>query len=219
MGHHMKRIVLAGAAALALATSAAQAADMAVKAPAYAPPPLANWSGFYIGANLGYGWAKEIATGAGSMNGVIGGGQIGYNWQPVGSAVVFGLEADLQASGQGRTDTVLGVSIDQDIDYIGTIRARLGYAPGPWMLYVTGGWAYAKYEVTGTLAGASVSSSTSHSAWTLGGGVEWMFAPRWSAKLEYLYLDSGDVNATLFGVPVAGRLKDNIARIGLNYHF
>jgi outer membrane immunogenic protein len=65
----------------------------------------------------------------------------------------------------------------------------------------------------------TVSDSASRAGWTLGGGVEWMFAPKWSTKLEYLYIDTGNTSVTLFGAPFTGRATDNIVRVGLNYHF
>jgi opacity protein-like surface antigen len=65
----------------------------------------------------------------------------------------------------------------------------------------------------------TVSSDATRAAWTVGGGVEWLFAPRWSTKLEYLYVDTDSVSVTLFGVPFTGRARDHIVRAGVNYHF
>jgi outer membrane immunogenic protein len=87
------------------------------------------------------------------------------------------------------------------------------------MFYVTGGAAWVNYEVSLSSGGVSVSDSTTQSAWTIGGGVEWMFLPHWSTKVEYLYVDTGDQDVSLFGITASGRAKDNIVRAGLNYHF
>lgn len=196
----------------------AAAADLGYRAPRTAPSAL-NWSGVYFGGNVGYGWADEVAAGSGAMDGIVGGAQIGVNWQAAGSPFVLGIEADLQASGQGRSDLVGTVTIKQKVDAFATVRGRLGYADSGWMIYVTGGWAYLNYNISGTQGGATVEANSSHSALVAGAGLEWMLMPQWSAKIEYLYLDSGDVNTTLFGVPVAGRLRDGIARAGINYRF
>jgi outer membrane immunogenic protein len=75
------------------------------------------------------------------------------------------------------------------------------------------------YQLSVSALGTSVSDETTKAAWTVGGGVEWMFVPHWSAKVEYLYIDTGDTSVTLFGVPFDARAKDNIVRVGLNYHF
>jgi outer membrane immunogenic protein len=87
------------------------------------------------------------------------------------------------------------------------------------MIYATGGLSYGDYKLTGSGFGLTASSDTSKAGWTAGAGVEWMFAPQWSTKVEYLYWDTGSTSATLFGVPYTGRAKDSIARVGLNYHF
>ena len=100
-------------------------------------------------------------------------------------------------------------------------------ATGNWLPYVTGGWAYGHGEISRTTTiGAvvtSLSGSQNYSGWTVGGGVEWAFANKWSAKLEYLYIDFGDgptipVATTVFNVSI-GHMTDNIVRLGVNYKF
>ena len=198
------------------------AADMPTKAyNPISPVSAVNWSGFYVGANAGYGWASTSVTGvAGSsdLNGFVAGGQIGYNWQWA-SPLVLGLEGDFQGTSQRRSDTVLGVTVDQKLPWFGTARARIGYAMNSWMIYATGGAAWVNYQLSATGGGITVSDNATKAAWTAGGGIEWMFMPRWSAKLEYLYIDTGTTTVTLFGVPISGRAKDNVARLGVNYHF
>ncbi|HEY7229427.1 MAG TPA: outer membrane protein [Pseudolabrys sp.] len=206
--------------------SAASAADLPRKAPAYTPPPppVLIWNGFYAGLNLGYGWANVDATGFNDQNlgGIIGGGQIGYNWQ-FHPNWVLGIEGDFQGSAQRRSDdfVALGVpfTVDQRIPWFATARARLGYAQGPWLVYVTGGAAWLNYELEVSTPGASVSDDASKLAWTVGGGVEWMFMPKWSAKLEYLFIDTDDRTVTLLGNTFTARARDNVVRAGVNYHF
>ncbi len=218
----MRRLLLASVCFAAMSASA-YAADMAVKAAPVAYPPAWNWTGAYIGLNIGGGWVS------GGSGGVIGGAQIGYNWQA--SNLVFGLEADIQASGvRGNTGaaTLAGVTLSETDrqNYFGTVRGRLGVANGPWLFYVTGGWAYTTIHRDGTATGAAVgaySANNSKSGYALGLGAEWMFARNWSAKLEYLNLGfSGDTNtyATVPAITVGyGRWNENIVRVGANYHF
>ena len=222
----MRRILVALAATsfFAAGASAADLPAVPAKAPAaYMPEPVAIWNGFYAGANLGYGWAHGEATANGltrsqNLGGVVGGGQLGYNWQWA-SPLVFGIEADIQGAGQ-RNDNVLGgLTVTNSISYFATLRGRVGYAPGNWMIYATGGVVYGEFRSEAKFGGATASLANSRGGLTVGGGVEWMFAPHWSAKLEYLYLDTGSFDKTVFGVPVSGRLNDNIARVGVNYHF
>jgi outer membrane immunogenic protein len=223
-----RNLLLAASVLGAIGGSTAFAADMPTKAytSPLNPAPVTTWTGFYVGVNAGYGWANvgNPTGGAGSSNnltGFVGGGQLGYNWQ-VG-ALVFGLEADIQGSAQKRSDTatILGIpfTVDQKIPWFATARGRLGYAFGPWMLYATGGAAWLNYKLSVSALGTTVSDNATKAAWTLGGGVEWMMIQNWSAKLEYLYIDTGSTSVTLFGVPFNARAKDNLVRVGLNYHF
>lgn len=218
------KLFAAVAGLMLLAGSVAQAADMPMKAaPPIAPPPVYVWTGFYIGLNLGYGWARTSTDGISSDNidGVIGGGQLGYNWQT--GNLLLGIEGDFQGSGQSRSDSgVIGdttFTVEQKLPWFATLRGRLGYAAGPWLFYGTGGAAWVNYKMTVSALGASVSDDATRTAWTAGGGIEWMFLPKWSAKLEYLYIDTGTTSVTLFGTTFDGRARDNIVRAGVNYHF
>jgi len=220
----MKKLVFIAATLAASLATPAFAADMPVKAPPPAPvvaPPL--WTGFYAGLNLGYSWGKadssatlngaQIFSDSLDVNGVIGGGQLGYNWQT--GNVVLGIEADIQASGQKGDKSaafsflVPGIgtasettSYENKLTYLGTVRGRLGYAFDSWLLYVTGGWAYGHETLDATAAvtlnavtgTAAVSYSTNRSGWTVGGGVEMALNRNWSWKAEYLYVDLGDWN-------------------------
>lgn len=206
--------------AMPFSVAAAQAADQA--APIYKTPVAYTWTGFYAGVNAGYGSATASTTGGGAtgsetLKGPIGGVQAGYNWQT--GNLVLGIEGDIQASGQRNTFTVGAISVTDEITYFGTVRGRLGLAMNRWLVYGTGGWGYGEFKSSAVVGGLTVSASDSHSVWTIGGGVEALLWDRWSVKLEYLYLDTGTISSTVGGVAFSSRVKDNIVRAGLNYHF
>jgi outer membrane immunogenic protein len=232
---------------------AASAADlparMVTKAPP-PPPPMHNWTGFYVGVNVGGSWGRQdvsLVTAGGALtngndvNGVIGGGQVGYNWQGYGSPWVFGVEANFQGSGQRGTGTffipgVVGalvvpatsVAYEDRLDWFGTVRGRIGYAMGDgrFLPYITGGFAYGGADLNGTasVVGTPVTFDVSktYTGWTVGAGFEWAFWDRWSAKAEYLYIDFGN-GPTIALTPAftltTNHLIDNIGRVGVNYRF
>jgi outer membrane immunogenic protein len=220
------------------------AAELPVKAPPPPPPPTCVWCGWYIGANVGGSWGSarssfdapgfpDFFSDSTHPDGVIGGGQLGYNWQT--GNVVFGIETDIQGSGQRGSDTLLAIPTalgaitltqDDKQTWFGTTRGRLGFAPSDanWLLYGTGGVAYgdvnSAFTLTTPLGTASVSNSSTRIGWTAGAGLEYMFMPSWSFKVEYLYVDFGNAD---FGLPFTitqhVRFDDNVARIGIDYHF
>jgi len=176
-----------------------------VAAPAYLP---FNWGGWYAGLNLGGGIGGDV-------DGIIFGGQIGYNWQV--NQIVFGLETDLQYSGQDDTVTLAGVTGTQNLDWFGTFRGRIGIVVfDRWLPYFTGGLAYGGRSVT--LAG--LSSDNTSLGWALGVGVDYAITPQWSARLEYLHISLEDYNATFpAGSVNTGRLDNDIIRGAVNYRF
>jgi len=196
------------------------------------------------------------ASGTGrDLNGGLFGGQIGYNWQA--SNWVFGIETDAQWSGQKGGTTVLcplagclpgltavpvgvgtSAAINDHLEWFGTFRGRLGITVTPSvLLYATGGGAYggvntdlalSTFTATGVPVTIGSSRRSDRFGWTVGGGVEAMFGPAWSAKLEYLYMDLGSISnsvilPTAAGIPlganVTSRVTDHIFRAGINYHF
>jgi outer membrane immunogenic protein len=209
--------------------------------------PLHDWSGAYVGLNVGGGWAfthsdftsggTPFATAKNSLIGVNGGFQIGYNWQ--NGRNVFGVETDFQLTGQkGNIDAppcpaaVCGVATsanyDQKMPWFGTVRARIGYASDTWMAFVTGGYAYAELDTdaTATAGGTTVTATDGdfRSGWTVGGGFEAALDRHWSMKLEYLYMDFGrrDVIWNFTGAPPINdsiKFRQNLVRAGLNYRF
>ncbi|HUI95832.1 MAG TPA: outer membrane protein [Xanthobacteraceae bacterium] len=243
------RLCVAGALATAWTLGAACAADLPRPMYTKAPPPLAplmyNWTGFYAGVNVGGSWGHQdttlasgavAVTNANHIDGVIGGAQVGYNWQGLGSPWVFGLEADIQGSGQ-KTDNAFAIATippaaiayEDNLDWFGTVRGRVGYAVGDqgrWLPYVTGGLAYgeSKFSGSGAVGGLPVAFSQTNTnvGWTVGAGLEWAFWDKWSAKIEYLYMDLGN-GSTIALTPTSavstGRMTDNVARVGVNFHF
>jgi len=239
-------LVLATAVLGAAAIGSAAGADLQrpyVKAPpAPLPPPMYNWSGFYGGVNVGGSWGRQnvTATRAGAaalthgdhLDGVIGGGQIGYNFQMYGPWV-FGFETDIQGSGEktsaGFAVPGFNLNYQNELQWFGTARGRVGYAlgsQGTWLPYVTGGLAYGESKINGTetlpTPATAFTRSDTRAGWTVGAGVEWAFAPQWSAKAEYLYVDLGkdpNILVTPTTTLTTGHLTDNVARVGVNYHF
>jgi outer membrane immunogenic protein len=216
---------LAAALAALLFAGLAQAADIPPAAPVQRTAVVApawSWTGVYAGLNAGYGMARASAFGfSEDLDGFVGGGQVGGNWQ--NGPLVVGLEADFQGTTQSKSTsvTVLGVTVTEkdSVPWFGTVRGRIGAAFDRLLVYGTGGWAYAQFNVDVTALGVALSSSTSKGAFVYGGGAEYRFADRWSAKVEYIRLDTGDTNVTLFGVPFTAKLTDNVVRAGVNYHF
>ena len=239
------RSCVAGAIASICIFGAASAADLS-PAPMYTkappPPPMYNWSGYYAGFNVGGSFGQQnstlVNTTKTDVNGVIGGVQIGINWQDRGSPWVAGIEGDFQGSGQSGND-VFGVIVTpgdtlpykDEIQWFGTVRGRFGYAfgdQGRWLAFGSFGIAFAGNKVSGagTVGGAPFAFSQTGDliGFTAGGGLEWAFADRWSAKLEYLFIDytSGGPSVVLpGGAPNldANEMVDHIVRVGGNYHF
>jgi outer membrane immunogenic protein len=225
----MKRALTLAIGLLSLATLPALAADLPARYPTKAPAmvtPVWNWTGFYIGVNGGYGWARSehvdalgVTSGTFRQQGGLIGGTIGYNWQS--GPAVFGLEADLDwARIDGSTPCGLGNNCFTQMRSFGTVRGRLGYAAGTWMPYITGGLAVADIRAGQDLFPAATTDQW-RAGWTIGGGLEVLFAPGWSAKVEYLYADFGR-SAVGYNAPLAVSVSErnvNVIRGGINYHF
>jgi outer membrane immunogenic protein len=253
----MKKFLLVTTAVTAFAAiNAAHAADLALKAPP-APAPVYSWTGWYAGVNVGgsFGQARDTASyGAppvpfipgstsSDLDGVIGGGQIGYNLQS--GSWLFGLEADIQGSSErsaaysSNTVTIPGIlpifstgtlNDQEKLPWFGTVRGRIGLLASPtWLFYVTGGLAYGEIKSTEALTVGIIPTTTAfnttRAGWTIGGGVEGAINASWSAKIEYLYMDFGTINNTFTGtgvftpVNLSTHVTDNVVRVGLNYHF
>src|SRR5258708_15668146 len=216
----MKKVLLATVALVALGMAPAVAADLAArpytKAPALAP--IYNWTGFYIGAMGGYG-SEDTSDLA--LKGGFGGGTVGYNWQT--GMYVFGIEADAAGADISTSLGIPGlVSADDKIRALGTVRGRVGVTFQQVLFYGTGGFAWADERVSASALGVSISDTKTRTGWTAGGGVEWMFAPHWSVKGEYLYRSFGSENffaGTIPGGIDSGTLNIHSGQVGVNYHF
>lgn len=214
----MKKSLFIGCAAAALFGAPSFAAD--------------NWTGCYLGGNAGYGSGHSTWFNAGNAttdaspkpDGFIGGGQLGCDYQ-AGNWVV-GLEAmfDGAAMKDTRPDPNVPGNTERDrVRWFGTATARLGYAFDRTLLYAKGGAAWANIEHTYDSSVLPADSrENTQSGWVVGGGIEWVFAPSWSAKIEYNHVDLGNASTHF---PVLGsdfRFSDqriDTVMVGLNYRF
>jgi outer membrane immunogenic protein len=193
----MRRFIVALLATSALTVSAF-AADMPVKAPVYraAPVPMYNWTGFYVGGDVGGGWGDHDRnlvpnTFANSYHssGFIGGAHAGYNWQI--DTFVLGIETDFNGTTIKGDDGGAGGTLDQTkVKWLGSTRGRLGYAWDRFLVFATGGLAYAELEHFND-GGASQTFSKTQTGWTVGGGLEYAIDNNWSVRAEYRYYDLG----------------------------
>jgi len=237
-----KNILLGTLAAVVLAPTAALAADMPLKAPV--PVAIYDWTGFYIGVSgggsLGTSDHVDIATGVSdaagyNVKGGLAGGTLGYNWQM--SSFVIGFEGDASWVGEHGSNpdlgpiglTLLGPDGQPAFNsftretWVATARARFGYAVNNLLFYGTGGYAVAGVEA-GVKDSTNVllaSTTSTRNGWTAGGGLEWGFAPNWSAKFEWLYMkfNSASFNTAVAEGPRTVPLDDNVVRVGINYRF
>jgi outer membrane immunogenic protein len=251
----------------------AGAADMPVKAPPAPPPPAFNWNGFYVGVYAGAAWMDQantsdpcsptfIASCVVGVNGnftaaptaaydmgtsFIGGGRIGYNWQPT-PYTLLGLENDfgyLHLKGSTDINAAFFPIIGSEIattklgDWYDAYTARVGAVDGHAMFYVKGGGVTAKYTTgvvffpTPIAAGLAINTTTNKtlSGWAAGGGVEYGIDMHWSVRAEYLVLGLAR-NVTNCGTaisPVLGAIPGfcsvthtpdvQTITVGLNYRF
>lgn len=254
----MKALLLGTSVALAaMIAGPAMAAEILLKAPP--PPPVYSWTGFYVGGNIGYGWGNAGSNYYDALVGMpvsisesekphslIGGGQIGYNWQ-ANNTWVLGIKANFEGpGGKGSssvtepfsaitivTDPAVTLTDNADIQWFGTVGGVAGVLVTPTiLLYGTGGLAYGGISVSGnffnslTSGTASFSDSTIRVGWTLGAGIEGAIpnTSNWTWELEYLYIDFGTLSGngfTSLGEPYSWNthVTDNILLAGFNYRF
>jgi len=215
------RVIVVAVAAMLATTGPGRAADLSV-APPPPPAPAYGWNGVYIGANAGYvfGGVDTTAPALGAATsqnagGYLAGGQLGVNYQ-VGS-IVWGAEVDFDASGQSQTLSGALVTGTNQLPWFTTFRGRLGYAFDRLLFYGTAGGAAGEIKSNLTLAGVNAITSQTYATWTAGAGVEYRISDVLSARIDYLYLDTGNVDVALVGpVTVTTRARDNMVRAGLN---
>jgi high affinity Mn2+ porin len=257
----MRRLLVGSMGLIALAGAADAAdlsTIMALKAPAPPMPAAYDWTGFYVGGHLGYAagssnWsATEARATTPSLSGSVDlfntfdifkgtgsyalGLQAGYNYMTP-SRWLFGTEADMSfpstlEGSQTISSGLIGQASYQDqVEFSGTVRGRIGYAPGNWLFYATGGFAYSydqltRTQLSGTPIGGTVQPGDAETLFmvprvggAVGGGVEVALTPNWMARFEYLY--AGYASRTVDFPGAAQRFTSDLAvqtlRVGLDY--
>lgn len=229
----MKKFLLASTALVAFAAGA-QAADLGVaRAPVAAAvvAPVYNWTGVFIGGQVGYEWARFARVNtvpfANTYNGsgLVGGLHAGYNWQGA-SPLVVGVIADIEAAGVNGNDANVGGSLDRGrIQWQGSLRGRLGFAADRALIYATGGLAFGGLSFSNDNGVVNTFNRT-RIGWTLGAGVEYAINPNWSVGVEYRYTDFGRASSPGFPAALpngaAGyqtTTTSHAVRATLSYHF
>jgi len=223
-----RALAAAGLGMIVLACPAT-AADMALKAPAY--KAVYDWTGFYLGGHFGYG-GGSLGPGTNplpelgvffphSVTGLIGGYQAGYNRQ-LSNHVVLGVEADASFTSPLDAPRLVPAPFNSTIDYVGTLRGRIGYAHGIWMPYLTGGFAWGHTHININDDPTTIASRVGdyQTGWTAGAGIEFAVSGNWSAKVEYEYVDLSRRMYDLsdFGLPAVNvDPRIHLAKFGMNY--
>ena len=240
----MKKFLLGTVGLLALGMGVpASAADMAVKARPPAPvlAPIYDWSGFYIGANGGWGSSQKCwdsvapalligAEGCHDATGGTAGGQIGYRWQA--SSWVFGLEAQgnwADFRGSNASTLFIGARNDSRIDAFGLFTGQVGYAANNILFYVKGGAAVTadRFRIFDIPTGLVVGTTGDDTRWgaSVGAGIEFGFAPNWTAGIEYNHLFMQDRTHTFVDGAgaffAANRIEQDVdlVTVRVNYRF
>jgi outer membrane immunogenic protein len=225
------KLIKAGAAAVALLATpfAAVAAD--IRPPIFKGVPRSvisyyNWTGFYVGATVGYGsgtsdWSLDaigLTAVDTSPNGMIYGLTAGYNWQ-VGS-FVYGFEADYNFSDVTGSAACFVVSTcETSNSWLATFRGRFGYAFDRFLPYVTAGGAYGDIKATTTTLGVSLSDNETKFGYAFGIGLEYAMFGNWTVKAEYLHVNLGKFNPNFALGLYDVSFSENIIRGGVNYKF
>lgn len=224
----MRKILLGSISLVSLALAGqAMAADLPTKAAYQAVPLLYNWTGFYVGIYGGGGWGKHDRSNIAGFNnsynstGGLIGATAGYNWQ-FNNPLVVGLEGDIAWASIKGDDGGVGGTVDESkYRWLGSVRGRIGYAFNNFLVFGTGGWAFANIDHTNF--GPPVDSfNNDRSGWTLGGGVEYAFQKNWTARVDYRYYDFGTYTRS---APTNGILPYSVdnrlqtVTVGLSYKF
>jgi outer membrane immunogenic protein len=268
----MRRVAFALIATAAF-TQFASAADLPAKAPVYtkAPamvvPAVYNWTGFYIGGDVGGAWGgpnqsfsqtgapvfnatefDPVSFGNGNTSRGLGGLHAGYNWQ-FAPTWLLGLEGDYSWTGRSTASSTAQltnggvvvpnnfVTMTNSLKSLSSVRGRIGYTSNNYLIYVTGGAAWARMDFNGFITSpGNVSSiatafSNTLSGWVAGAGLEYLLTPNWTLRGEYLYYGFQSVTATAPctacfpgafngpGVFAWGNNNVQVARLGVSYKF
>jgi outer membrane immunogenic protein len=222
----MRKLFLGGVAAAAI--------GVAAENPAHAASPVYNWTGCYIGGNIGGAWAHKRfdenfaldfnPSGTASLSGFVGGGQIGCDVQS--GMWVFGVEGLFDwASMSAESPFFNGKGFRAHVPWFAAATGRVGYLAQPALLiFVRGGAAFVRDEFQhirfGNLAGTA---DTTRTGGYIGGGFEWMVAPFWTITVEYGYMDFGNRTENFHGQfgNFSERIGQNVqvVLVSLNYRF
>ena len=200
------------AAALAFAASEGRADDFSVAIPAKAPliGQVYDWTGVYVGGHVGYsrGYGRDTlldpgpSTADSSFGSIFGGMQFGYNYV-LPSRLLVGIEGDISFpnyldDGIVSARTTPFSTVTEKLDFVSTVRGRVGYAFSHWLLYATGGfaWSQARFLEDSNLTGNEDKVLRAREGWALGAGAEFVIVPDWTARLEYLYDRLGKTSGT-----------------------
>jgi len=234
----MKKFLLATAAILM--TGTAYAADAVVEEVVAVEVSAFSWTGFYVGANVGYGWTDgdlnaPAAPGIsyiseGDLDGFMAGVYAGAQYQFTNN-VVLGAEIDIQyRDGDSSAPLTIfgsptGYGLDTELNWTGSARLKAGYAMDRWLPYIAGGFAFADYDVTVTALGVPVPEygfDETSVGWTLGGGVEYAFTDNLIFRAEYRYSDFGNDDPNLLlllGLPQDYEIDSHDISLGISYKF
>ncbi|HXX51556.1 MAG TPA: carbohydrate porin, partial [Xanthobacteraceae bacterium] len=238
---------------LCCCASAGHAADLSGILPTKAPPPALSaaydWTGLYVGGHLGYAWGNSNWSTLGISGSLdlaqpidtfdesgsfFAGVQAGYNFV-LPNRFVAGVEADasfpsfpslagISIGGSSTFSSPFGTETYlETVKSSGTLRGRIGYAPGNWLFYATGGfaWSYNQLTLTNLATGATDMPFLWRLGWAAGAGVEAPIAPHWTARLEYLFTDYG--NSSVFftnnGQSFTSNFSPQELHVGVNYRF
>ena len=187
-----------------------------------------NWTGFYIGGNLGGAWSNvdlsivpaNVPIWNKTSSGFIGGGQLGYNYQI--DRLVLGAEANFDWTSIGKTATIANLQGSVETRWVSTVAGRAGFAADNWLFFGKGGWAWADYsaKLTDLTTNQSIERSKTSTGWVAGGGVEYGFNRNWTVKVEYDYIGLKDWQS-----PSVANQSLNVSHdvqmftVGLNYKF
>jgi len=243
-GGFMKRLLLATAATVAFAVAGAgvRAADVNAPPVPYTPPPF-NWTGFYVGGNVGAGavtgtlgpnaFGELITDPVGGNAEFVGGGQIGYNWQ-FSPNIVVGVEWFFDGiSGNDHSVSTFISQATGDLvaaavraDWVTTITGRIGYTlpdADHWMLYLKGGggWIQTQANIADLTVPTSAGVTKTVGGWVVGVGAEWAFAQNWTIKVEYQYLGLGNFDLGILPDGLFSLRDSNVqmGTVGINYLF
>ncbi len=203
------------AAIVCFTASAAHAADLPQELPP--DPDIFNWSGFYLGGHGGGAIEgnANIRLPGGNLNadltGFLGGAYGGYNYQI--DNFVFGGEADISF---GDLNGSAGPVNNFDVDVLGSVRFRAGYAYGNFLPYLTVGLGIAGAEQR--IPGAGNPSNT-HIGIVAGGGLDWAFSKQVSARVEYLYSHYDRERYSYPALSSNTNFDTHVVRGGISWHF